>query len=343
VLSFGVTILPDPPWQRLVELMQFAEHNGFDYGWTYDSHVLWQEPYPLLTLAAMHTERIKLGLNVTNPGTREPTVTASAFATLQDVSNGRMVMGIGRGDSARRVIGQKPVRVAEFEEACAMLRDLMNGRPVRWNDTDIELAWAKGRPEIPLYIAGYGPRVLAVAGRIADGVIIQLADPEIVEWIVGQVRSAAEQAGRDPAEVKVVACAPAHISDDIAEGCEQVRWFPAMVSNHVFDVLSKHDPADLPAALTDYVTRMQRQHYDYSEHSRVGAKHGEQITDETCERFCLLGPPEAHVEKLRRLTAAGIDQWNIYLMTHGQEETLKVYGETIIPALAAEAVPPVSG
>jgi len=333
MLDFGVTILPDPPWQRLVELMQLAEQNGFDYGWTYDSHVNWQEPYPLLTLAAMNTERLHLGLNVTNPGTREPTVTASAFATLQDVSNGRMIMGIGRGDSARRTIGQQPVKVAEFEAACRMIRELMNGRPVEWNDTEIEFAWAKGRPEIPLYIAGYGPRVLAIAGRVADGVIIQLADPEIVEWIVGQVRRSAEEAGRDSSEIKVMCCAPAHVSDDLADACEQVRWFPAMVSNHVFDVLSKHDPADLPSALTEYVSSMKREAYDYSEHSRVGAKHGEQITDETCERFCILGPPEAHVEKLRRLEAAGVDQWNIYLMTHGQEETLQVYGSEIIPAL----------
>ena len=109
-----------------------------------------------------------------------------------------------------------------------------------------------------------------------------------------------------------------------------------MVSNHVFDVLSKHDPADLPPALTEYVSRMKREAYDYSEHSRVGAKHGEQITDETCERFCILGPPEPHVEKLRRLEAAGVDQWNIYLMTSGQEETLEAYGRDVIPALAAK-------
>jgi alkanesulfonate monooxygenase SsuD/methylene tetrahydromethanopterin reductase-like flavin-dependent oxidoreductase (luciferase family) len=208
---------------------------------------------------------------------------------------------------------------------------------VKWNDTEIELQWAKGRPEIALYIAGYGPKVLSVAGRVAYGVIIQLADPEIVEWIVGQVRAAAVQAGRDPSEVKVVACAPAHVSEDLADACEQVRWFPAMVSNHVFDVLSKHDPADLPPALTEYVSRMQRGHYDYSEHSRVGAKHGEQITDETCERFCVLGTPEQHIEKLRKLEAAGVDQWNIYLMTHGQEETLGVYGQEVIPALVAES------
>jgi alkanesulfonate monooxygenase SsuD/methylene tetrahydromethanopterin reductase-like flavin-dependent oxidoreductase (luciferase family) len=187
-----------------------------------------------------------------------------------------------------------------------------------------------------MYVAGYGPRVLAIAGRVADGVIIQLADPEIVEWIVGQVRGAAEAAGRDPSEVKVMACAPAHVSDDLADSCEQVRWFPAMVSNHVFDVLSKHDPADLPSALTEYVQRMKREAYDYAEHSRVGAKHGEQISDETCERFCILGPPEAHVEKLRKLEAAGVDQWNIYLMTQGQEETLETYGREIIPALAPQ-------
>ena len=335
MLSFGVTVLPDPPASRLVELLQLAEQNGFDYGWTYDSHVLWQEPYPLLTMAALATSRIKLGLNVTNPGTREPTVTASAFATLQDISQGRMVMGIGRGDSARRTIGLKPVRVAEFEESIAAIRGLMNGRKVHWNDVDIEIEWAKGLPPIPLYVAGYGPKVLAIAGRHADGVIIQLADPDIVEWIVAQVRAAAEQAGRDPADVKVMACAPAHVSGDIAEACDQVRWFPAMVSNHVFDLLSKYDRSLLPPSLTDYVERMQRESYDYSEHSRVGATHGEQVSDETCERFCVLGTVEQHVEKLKRLEAAGVDQWNIYLMTQGQEETLAAYGQEVIPAFAS--------
>ena len=314
--------------------MQLAERNGFQYGWTYDTHVLWQEPYPLLTLAAMNTERLKLGLNVTNPGTREPTVTASAFATLQDVSGGRMVCGIGRGDSARRVIGYQPTSVKEFEPACRLFKELVNGRRVEWNGVELELPWAKGRPEIPLYVAGYGPQVLSVAGRIADGVIIQLADPEIVEWIVGQARRAAEEAGRDPAELKVVACAPAHVSDDLGEAREQVRWFPAMVSNHVMDLLGRYHPAELPESLTSYVAR-QRERYDYAEHSRVGAKHGEFVSDETCDRFCVLGPPQAHVEKLRRLEAAGVDQWNIYLMTSGQEATLEAYGRDVIPALDA--------
>ncbi|HZR91761.1 MAG TPA: TIGR03842 family LLM class F420-dependent oxidoreductase [Gaiellaceae bacterium] len=334
MLEFGVTVLPDPPASRLVELVGLAESHGFQYGWTYDSHILWQEPYPLLTMAALATSTIKLGLNVTNPGTRDPTVTASAFATLQDITGGRMVMGIGRGDSARRTIGLQPVKVAEFERSVAMIRELMNGGRVRWNDADIELAWAKGLDPIPLYVAGYGPKVLAIAGRHADGVIIQLADPDIVEWIVGQVRRAAEEAGRDPESVHVMACAPAYVSDDLAAACDEVRWFPAMVSNHVFDLLARYDKSALPAHLTDYVERMQREAYDYAEHSRVGAAHGRQVSDETCRRFCVLGTVDDHVDKLRRLQAAGVDQWNIYLMTHGQEETLAVYGSEVIPRFA---------
>lgn len=333
MLRFGVTVLPDPPASRVVELLSLAERHGFDYGWTYDSHVLWQDPYPLLTMAALETSTLKLGLNVTNPGTREPTVTASAFATLQAISGGRMVLGIGRGDSARRTIGQKPVPVAEFERATAMIKELVNGGRVRWNDVEVQLEWAKGQPTVPVYVAGYGPRVLGVAGRHADGIIIQLADPEIIEWIVGQVRAAAEEAGRDPSEIEVMACAPAHVSDDLADAREQVRWFPAMVSNHVMDLLAKYDKSELPPSLTSYVENWQREQYDYSEHSRVGAKHGSFVSDETCDRFCILGTPGQHVEKLRRLEAAGVDQWNIYLMTSGQEQTLETYGREIIPAL----------
>jgi alkanesulfonate monooxygenase SsuD/methylene tetrahydromethanopterin reductase-like flavin-dependent oxidoreductase (luciferase family) len=142
-LSFGVTVLPDPPHTRLVELLTLAESNGFEYGWTYDSHLLWQESFPLLTLAVQATSTMKLGHCVTNPGTREPTVLASGYATLHDISEGRMVMGIGRGDSARRTIGQQPVRVAEFERSLAMLKDFMNGREVLWNDKELQLKWVR--------------------------------------------------------------------------------------------------------------------------------------------------------------------------------------------------------
>jgi len=334
-MEFGVTVLPDPPFSRWLELMKAAEAHGFQYAWTYDSHVLWQESFPMLAVAARETSKIKLGHFVTNPATREPTVLASSYATLHDISGGRMVMGVGRGDSAVRYIGNQPMKIAQFELAVKMVRDFMNGREVDWNDKDLQLKWVRPElPEIPVWVAGYGPKALGVAGRAADGVIIQLADPEIIQWTMATARRAAEEAGRDPSQLKCIVGAPSHVSDDIADAREQVRWFPAMVSNHVMDLIERYgaDGSVVPKALTDYVEA--RKFYDYDEHSRVGAKHGEFVTDEICDRFCVLGNAEQIKTKLKELESVGVDQFNIYLMTHGQEETLKAYGDDIIPSFA---------
>ena len=333
MLSFGVTVLPDPPYTRFLELIELAEANGFEYGWTYDSHILWQESTPLLTLAAERTKKMKFGHFVTNPGTREPTVLASMYATLHDISGGRMVMGIGRGDSARRVIGLKPVRVAEFERRLVMIKDLMNGRPATWNEKELQLTWARTDPQIPVHVAGYGPKALGVAGRVGDGVIIQLADPVIVEWIMATARKSAEEAGRDPDALECIVGAPSHVTNDIADAREQVRWFPAMVSNHVMDLIERYGwDSEIPKELTDFVKA--RKFYDYNEHSRVGAKHGEFVTDEICDRFCVIGSVDQCAAKLRDLERVGVDQFNIYLMTHSQEETLGAYGKQIIPQFA---------
>ncbi|HEY7197538.1 MAG TPA: TIGR03842 family LLM class F420-dependent oxidoreductase [Gaiellaceae bacterium] len=334
MISFGVTVLPDPPFARFLELVQLAEQHGFEYAWTYDSHILWQESYGTLPVAADRTERIKLGHFVTNPGIRDPTVTASWYATMQGISNGRMVMGIGRGDSSRRVVGLKPVKVAEFEARCAMLKDLMNGRAVEWNGKALQLAWVRPElPEIEMWIAGYGPKALAVAGRVGDGVIIQLADPQIIQWIMATARASAEEAGRDPDALKCIVGAPSMISDDIGKARDQVRWFPAMVSNHVMDLIEKYGwESEIPTALTDFVKA--RKFYDYKDHSRVGAAHGEFVTDDICDRFCVLGTTDKAKEKLRELESVGVDQFNIYLMTEGQEDTLAAYGRDIIPELS---------
>jgi probable F420-dependent oxidoreductase len=337
MITFGVTVLPDPPFSRFLELVQLSEKHGFEYAWTYDSHILWQESYATLPIVADHTERIKLGHFVTNPGIRDATIAASWYATMQDLSNGRMVMGIGRGDSSRRVVGLKPVKVADFEARCAMLKELMNGRKVSWNDKELELTWVRSElPEIEMWIAGYGPKALAVAGRVGDGVIIQLADPQIIKWIMETARKSAEEAGRDPAALKCIVGAPSKVTDDLPKAREEVRWFPAMVSNHVMDLIEKYGfDSEIPAALTDYVKA--RKFYDYKDHSRVGAAHGEFVTDEICDRFTVIGNVEQCVQKLRELESVGVDQFNIYLMTHGQEETLQAYGDEIIPEFAKVA------
>jgi probable F420-dependent oxidoreductase len=332
MLSFGATILPDPPCSRFVELVRLAEECGFDNAWTYDSHVLWQDGSVFLPAALAATERIRLGFCVTNPGTREPTVSASYHATLNDMYPGRVVHGIGRGDSARRTIGYDPVTVGEFARSTALIRELMNGRPGTLNDKEIVLEWAGNGPEIPIYVAGYGPKVLAVAGREANGVIIQLADLDIIEWIMDQARAAAAEAGRDPAALEPIVCAPVVLNDDKAAARELVRWFPAMVSNHVVDLLERYDPAQLPPALHEYVQR--RKFYDYRDHSRRGAAHGEFVDDETADRFSILGTVEQHVEKLKELEAAGVTQFNIYLMCGEEERIVEEYGKHILPQFA---------
>jgi probable F420-dependent oxidoreductase len=337
MLDFGVTFLPDPPAQAFVDRIVRAEELGFRYGWTYDSHILWQEGYVFLALAAAATSTIKLGHCVTNPGIREPTVTASAYATLQDVSGGRMVMGIGRGDSSRRMVGLDPVPVGEFEAAADMIKDLMNGREVQWNDRTVQLTWAQGQPEIPMHVAGYGPRALGVAGRVGDGVIIQLADPEITRWIIERARAAAVQAGRDADALAPIVCAPAVVDADLPRWREETRWFPAMVSNHVKDLIARYGTdGEIPKALTDFAQAVEE--YDYSDHSRVGAEHGKYISDEICDRFCLLGDLDQHISRLRELEELGVRQVNLYLMTSSTDDTLERYGREIIPQFEPCAV-----
>src|SRR5688572_22490754 len=173
-MDFGFTLKPDHSIERTIALTRLAEGAGFSHGWLFDSHVLWKEVYPLLTVMALNTSTMRLGTCVTNPATREPSVTASALATLDEISDGRMDLGIGRGDSARRVLGKPPTTMLHLEEAITVIRDLVEGRPVTFEGTELRLPWA-GRWKLPVWVAGYGPMALAMTGRVADGVILQLA------------------------------------------------------------------------------------------------------------------------------------------------------------------------
>ena len=329
-LSFGVTFAPDPPPARWVELAKLAEENGFEYVWLWDSHVLWQEVYPIFALIAANTERIKIGPCVTNPATRDPTVTASALATLNQISGGRVQIGIGRGDSARRVIGKTPVTMERLEQACLLIRDLVEGREVDYDGAKVQLKWAKEK--LPIWVSAYGPNALRLAGRIGDGVILQIADPYLIEWFLGFVREGAKLAGRRFEDIKVMSAAPAYVTDDIAHAREQVRWFPAMVSNHVVDLMKRYKPEDLPRELTDYVKA--RDHYDYSEHGRTGAKHAAFVTDQMVDRFCVIGTVEACKRKLQELADVGVDQFNIYAMVDDPVEVIRSFGKELIPAFA---------
>jgi probable F420-dependent oxidoreductase len=332
-MHFGFTLKPEHTLERTLNLTRQAEAGGFGYGWLFDSHVLWWDPYPLLTLMATNTTSMRLGTCVTNPGTREPSVTASTLAALNDISGGRMDLGIGRGDSARRVMGKPPTTLARLEEATVLIRDLVEGKAVVQDGTELRLTWTPGG-DLPVWIAGYGPKALELTARIADGVILQLADPDLIRWFVTQLRDFARAAGRDPSEIKVMAAAPAHVGN-VAACRERVRWFPALVSNHVVDLVNRYDPTELPPALTGYVR--DREGYDYLHHAVVGSDNAAFVGDEVVDRFCVIGSVEDHKRKLTELAAAGVDQFNIYLMNGDEEQTLDIYGREIIPALGEVA------
>jgi probable F420-dependent oxidoreductase len=327
-MDFGFTLKPDHTIQRTIDLTKQAEAGGFTYGWLFDSHVLWKDPYPLLTVMALNTTGMRLGTCVTNPATREPSVTASALAALNEISGDRMDLGIGRGDSARRVMGKPPTTLARLEDATREIRDLVEGREVDQEGTPIRLTWSQTE-KLPVWVAGYGPKALELTARVADGVILQLGDPDLIRWFVGQLRDSARKAGRDPNEIKVMAAAPAHVGD-LDECRDRVRWFPALVSNHVVDLVNKYDPADLPPTLTAYVRN--REGYDYLHHAEVGSDNAEFVTDEVVDRFCVIGSVDDHLKKLQVLADAGVDQFNIYLMNGDEEKTLEAYARDIIPA-----------
>ena len=330
-MQFGFTLKPEHTPERTLALTRQAEGAGFEYGWLFDSHVLWRDPYPLLTLMAGATERMRLGTCVTNPGTREPSVTASLLAGLDELSGGRMDLGIGRGDSARRVLGKPPITMAGTEEAIRVIRALVAGEAIDYEGTELRFPWTQGWT-LPVWVAGYGPMALAMTGRVADGLILQLADPDLIRWFVTQVRDAASAAGRDPASIRIQAAAPAHVGD--LELCrERTRWFPALVSNHVVDLVNKYPREQLPESLTGYIS--DRSGYDYHHHAEVGSSNAAFVGDEVTDRFCILGSVDDHVAKLGELADAGVDQFNLYLMNGDEEEQLEVYGREVIPAVAA--------
>ncbi|MCX4626695.1 TIGR03842 family LLM class F420-dependent oxidoreductase [Streptomyces sp. NBC_01443] len=331
-MDFGLVLQTDPPASQVISLMKRAERNGFRYGWTFDSAVLWQEPFVIYSQILANTQTLHIGPMVTNPGTRTWEVTASTFATLNDMYGNRTVCGIGRGDSAMRVAGRKPNTLARLGEAIDVIRDLAEGREAEVDGNRLRLPWIRDG-KLPVWMAAYGPKALALAGEKADGFILQLADPYLTEWMVGSVREAAERAGRDPGAVKICVAAPAYVGEDLAHARDQCRWFGGMVGNHVADLVGRYGEHSgmVPDALTEYIKA--RQGYDYSHHGRAGNPSADFVPDEIVDRFCLLGPPEAHIEKLRTLRGLGVDQFALYDMHDAKEDTIDAYGQHVIPAI----------
>jgi len=328
-MDFGAVLQTNPPASRTVHLAKLAEQYGFSHVWTFDSHILWQEPYVIYSQILAETHRIKVGPFVTNPATRDWTVTASVFATLNEMYGNRTVVGIGRGDSAVRVSNGAPTTLKELREAIHVIRELGNSREVEYHGSTLRFPWSTGS-SLEVWVAAYGPLALKLAGEVGDGFILQLADVDIAKWMITSVRDAAEAAGRDPDALTFCVAAPFYIGDDWEHMREQCRWFGGMVGNHVADIVAKYG-ADgaVPKALTDYIAG--RTGYDYNTHGKAENDHVDFVPDEIVDRFCVLGTASDHIAKLEELRSIGVDQFAGYLQHDNKEETLRVYGESIIP------------
>jgi probable F420-dependent oxidoreductase len=332
-MDFGVVLQTDPPASRVVELARMAEGLGFSHGWTFDSHVLWQEPFVIYSQMLSVTENMIVGPMVTNPGTRDWTVLASLFATLNDMFGERTICGMGRGDSALRYIGRQPESLGTMVEAMAVIKGLVAGEEVDYQGRKLSIPWLDEGWDLPMWVAGYGPRALSTIGEHADGFILQLADPQVLDWTMTAVRDAASRAGRDPDEVKICVVAPAYVGDDLAHQRDQLRWFGGMVGNHVADMVRRYgeDASKVPKVLSDYIKA--REGYDYDHHGKAGNPSTDFVPDDIVDRFCVLGSTEQHIEKLRLLKDMGVDHFGVYLMHDDVETTLRAYGEQVIPAV----------
>ncbi len=294
--------------------MQQAEEGGFADGWVFDNHIAAMEPYVLLGIIGAATSRIRLGTCVTNPSSRHPTVTASALSTLDAVTCGRVQLGIGRGDSAVRLMGDRPASIPDLERSIADIRSLTSGGTVEVNGTAVRLPWAEPRT-IPVWIAGYGPAVLDLAARVGDGVILQIGDPEIVQVLVSYVRDREIAAGRPPGSCRVMVAVPAHVGA-IDDGVAHTKWYPAFLRHHL-EIAAPRWAAVAPGWAGAYLTD--------------GA--GE-VDRDLVIRSCLVGSPDEHVERIEQLRSLGVDNINLYLVDSQHSETIQVYATTVMPNLA---------
>ena len=334
-MDIGIVLQTTPPASQVIDLAVQADAQGFSHVWTFDSHILWEEPFVIYSQILAKTNNVIVGPMVTNPATRDWTVTASLFATLNEMYGNRTVCGIGRGDSAVRVTNGKPTTLATLRESIDVIRELSNGREIEYNGSKIKFEWAS-KSKCEVWVAAYGPKALQLTGEVGDGFILQLADIDIAAWTIDAVRKAARDAGRDPKSVKICVAAPAYVGDDLTHMREQCRWFGGMVGNHVADIVSRYgDSSAVPAALTDYIKG--RQGYDYKQHGQAGNTHTTFVPDAIVDRFCILGKVDEHLKRLKELQEIGVDQFSIYLQHDGKQETLDAYGKHILPEIAARS------
>lgn len=302
MISTGVGLFPTEPPLRMRALAHLAESLGYDNVWFGDSQNIWREVHVTLGAAAVGTERIVFGTGVTNAVTRHLSVNAAAWVTLAELIPGRVVLGIGAGDSSLRTMGLKPMRLGELEESVTHLRTLFRGEAVdeKENGTAFHLNYVSEPIEIPIYIAASAPKILELAGRLADGVIVLVGTAEnFIGSAIDRIRSGAEKAGRSLSDVRIVLWTPTAIQKDGRRARDLVRA-------HVARVAIRPLPAEIPEDQMAAIERI-RNSYDYYHHMDTEADHADLVPDELVDLFALAGTGDECLERLRRI-ASLVDQ-----------------------------------
>jgi alkanesulfonate monooxygenase SsuD/methylene tetrahydromethanopterin reductase-like flavin-dependent oxidoreductase (luciferase family) len=316
-----------------IDSVRKAEECGYARAYLVEGQLLWRDVYVYMTHGLAATERIPFGTAVTNPRTRHFSVIASAHATLAEIYPGRVVLGMGRGDNAVRTLGLKQVSTKQLRETAPKLKELMAGRAVDFEGTEIRIQWAsEAIGDVPVMVSASGPRTLRMAGAVADIVMIQVGvNPEAVKWAVDLVKAGAEGAGRDPDDVETTLYTAMWVSDDVDEARSQTRWAAACAANHIVDVIRNVPDHGMPEALTR-LAAMRTEDYDYASHLDPSVERSD-YPDEVIDDFAFNGPPERIVEMLRALSAVGLDEVAPSYL-NGRLGEMDRVGREIIPAVS---------
>jgi 5,10-methylenetetrahydromethanopterin reductase len=326
--EFGVGLFPTEPLAQMIHLARLSEELGYSHIWVGDSHLIWREAYVNMTAMALNTTKVKLGTGVTNPLTRHPSVVGSAYATLEEHAPGRMIVGIGLGDSSVETMGMKPAKLAFFENTVRQMRDLMDGKEVSLETGKIHVLFPSKR-KIPIYIAASGPKMLELSGRIADGIIVLvgIAD-DYIAHAMEKIAAGARAAGRKPDDVKLVLWVPCAVSD-AAPAKDAVKAHVARVVAHPLPYVL--DPSE-QKVLEDI-----RKTYDYYHHMDQQANHAEVIPDWIVDKFAIAGTVAECRGQIERIRKSGIQQIAIipYSAPGGsREETIRGFAQAMAESLS---------
>jgi alkanesulfonate monooxygenase SsuD/methylene tetrahydromethanopterin reductase-like flavin-dependent oxidoreductase (luciferase family) len=342
-MKLGAYFLP-VEFDTYLESVQCADRAGFTNAWVCDSQMIWQDPYVYMARGLAATDGLVFGTAVTNLITRHFTVTASGHATLASMHPGRVVLGLGRGDSSIRTLGLRPAKVAEMRALVPEVKRLLAGDAVDLDGTEIRIPWAGER--VPLMLGGTGPSTMRLAGAHADVVTVELGvHPEAIQWAVRNIADGAREAGRDPAEIEVVALCGMWVSDDLAEAREQCRWAPASATNHISEVIHNNPAHGMPPALTR-LPALRRElvavgsglpsvdgSYDYyGGHCVNDADHAQWIPAELIDDFALVGPAQRIAERIAELEAIGVSQVAVAFL-NGELEQMETIGRDLLPLI----------